>query len=174
MKELLLLRHAKAKTPEKGIEDKARALKKCGKVDAKNIGSWLKNQLFIPDAILSSPATRAIETVRIIYQELQTEGLVIQEDSRLYATGIKQLKNVLATCPEITKRVLLVGHNPELEEFLTYLVGKDALPKNAKVLPTAALVRLQIHSSWEDLFEQCAQLVSITYPKSLRENLEGI
>ena len=108
----------------------------------------------------------ATETAQIIYQELHT-NLVIQEDSRLYLTEIEQLKIVLANCPETTKRILLIGHNPELEEFLCYLVGKKVLPNKKKVLPTAALARLSHDLSWDNLHEKCAQLLSITYPKLL-------
>ncbi len=169
MKELWLLRHAKSDR-KVDVSDIKRPLKKRGKRDAKNIGIWLKEQHLIPDALLSSPAKRAIETVRIIYQELGVEGLVIQEDSRLYATGIAQLKMVLESCPETTKRILLVGHNPELEDLLTYLVGQKALPDTEKLLPTSALVRLSLSSAWADLHEDCAQLLSITYAKSLLEN----
>lgn len=166
MKELWLLRHAKSDR-KADVSDIDRPLKKRGKRDAKNMGEWLKSQHLIPDALLSSPAKRAIETVQIIYQELQVEGLVIQEDSRLYATGIEQLKMVLASCPETTQRVLLVGHNPELEDLLTHLVGEKALPDREKLLPTSALVRLSFNCSWVDLHGDCAQLLSITYAKSL-------
>lgn len=168
MKELLLLRHAKAKVIKNNIEDKDRQLKKRGRVDAKNVGVWLKKQHLIPDAILSSPSTRTIETVKIIYQELQVDGLVIQEDSRLYATDIEKLKMVLASCPETTQRVLLVGHNPELEKFLKYLVGKEALPNVKKLLPTASLVRLSLNNMlWSELGQKHAQFESITYAKHL-------
>jgi len=169
MKELWLLRHAKSDR-KADVSDIDRPLKKRGLRDAKNIGAWLKKQHLIPDALLSSPAKRAIETVRIIYQELHVAGLVIQEDSRLYATGIEQLKMVLASCPETTQRVLLVGHNPELEDLLTHLVGAKALPDAEKLLPTAALVRLAVNSAWAELHEDCAQLLSITYAKSLLED----
>ena len=168
MKELWLLRHAKSDR-KADVSDIDRPLKKRGLRDAKNIGAWLKKQHLIPDALLSSPAKRAIETVRIIYQELHVAGLVIQEDSRLYATGIEQLKMVLASCPETMQRVLLVGHNPELEDLLTHLVGAKALPDAEKLLPTAALVRLSVNSAWAELHEDCAQLLSITYAKSLLE-----
>jgi phosphohistidine phosphatase len=94
--------------------------------------------------------------------------LIIQEDARLYATDIEQLKTVLATCPETTKRVLLVGHNPELEQFLKYLVGEEALPNVKKLLPTAALVRLSLDNMlWSELGDKPAQFSSITYAKSL-------
>jgi phosphohistidine phosphatase len=168
MKELLLLRHAKAKRIE-DVEDKDRPLKKRGKGDAKNIGIWLKTQNLLPDVLLSSTAKRAIDTARIVHKELNVTDLVIQKNDQLYATDVEQFLAILAVCPEDVKRILLVGHNPELEDFLMYLVGKEALPNVEKLLPTAALVRLSIseNTAWRDLNEQCAQFLSMTYAKSL-------
>jgi phosphohistidine phosphatase len=164
MKELWLLRHAKSDR-KADVSDIKRSLKKRGKRDAKNMGIWLKSQHLIPNEILSSPATRAIETTKIIYKELQVEGLIIQEDARLYASGIEQLKTVLASCPETIQRVLLVGHNPELEDLLKYLV--KVVPDTEKLLPTSGLVRLSLDCAWSDLHQNCAQMLSITYAKSL-------
>ena len=166
MKELLLLRHAKSDR-EVDVSDLERPLKKRGKRDAQNIGAWLKMQHFFPDVFLSSPAKRAIDTAHLVYQELHVTDLVIREDERLYATDIEQLKSVLASCPETAKRVLLVGHNPELENLLIHLVGNTALPNVEKLLPTSALARLSWNGAWADLHEECTQLLSITYAKSL-------
>ena len=127
----------------------------------------MKTQLLLPDVLLSSPAKRAIDTARLIHQELHVSGLVIREDEQLYATDIEQLKAVLASCPETAKRILLVGHNPELENLLIHLVGNTALPNVEKLLPTSALARLSWNGAWADLHEECTQLLSITYAKSL-------
>jgi phosphohistidine phosphatase len=171
MKELLLLRHAKAKLIEDGIEDKERPLKKRGKRDSRNIGVWLKKQNLLPDVLLSSTAKRAIETARIVHQELDIKDLVIQKNEQLYATNVEQFRAILGAFSEDVKRILLVGHNPELEDFLIHLVGKEALPDVKKLLPTAALVRLSIseNTAWCDLNERCAQFLSVTCAKSLSE-----
>jgi phosphohistidine phosphatase len=166
MKELWLLRHAKSDR-NVDVSDFERPLKKRGKRDAKNIGAWLKMQHFFPDVLLSSPAKRAIDTAHIVYQELNVADLFVREDERLYATTIEQLKATLASCPESAKRILLVGHNPELEDLLIHLVGVNALPNAGKLLPTSALARLTLTEKWTDLHEDCAQLLSITYAKSL-------
>ncbi len=166
MKELWLLRHAKSDR-NIDVSDIKRPLKKHGKRDAQNIGAWLKMQHLFPDVLLSSSAKRAIDTARIVHQELGVANLVIQEDARLYATDIEQLKAVLASCSESAKQVLLVGHNPELENLLIHLVGNAALPDAEKLLPTSALARLSWKGAWADLHKDCAQLQSIIYAKSL-------
>lgn len=168
MKELLLLRHAKAKLLENGAEDKDRPLKKRGKRDARKIGQWLKTHQLLPDVVLSSPATRTFETAQIIREVLMLKNVDIEKNAQLYATNVEQLLAVLNTYPEQKQRILLIGHNPELENFLIYLVGKEALPNNKKLLSTATLVRLSIDNiSWAELKTKCAQFLSITYPKSL-------
>ncbi len=166
MKELLLVRHAKSDR-NIDVSDIERPLKKRGKRDAKNVGEWLKKKNLLPDMLLSSPARRAIDTARLIFDELDVDGLVIHEDEFLYAADVKQLKSVLANCPETAQRVLLVGHNPELEDLLIYLVGADELSDAEKLLPTAALARLTLETPWSDLHEGCAELSSITYAKTL-------
>lgn len=170
MKELLLLRHAKAKLLAYGIEDKDRPLKKRGKADAFNIAQWLKTHQLLPDVLLTSPAIRTLETAQIIHKVLELENVVdIEQNPKLYATNVEQLLAILNTYPEEKQRILLVGHNPELEKFLIYLVGKEALPNNKKLLSTSTLVRLSIDNIlWSELNEKCAQFLSITYPKSLR------
>jgi phosphohistidine phosphatase len=60
-----------------------------------------------------------------------------------------------------------VGHNPDLEDLLIYLVGASRLPETNKLLPTSSLVRLKMPEDWSLLEAGCAQLLSITYAKSL-------
>jgi phosphohistidine phosphatase len=159
-KELWLLRHAKAKRGEHS-EDFDRALKKRGKQDAQKLGEWLKQQQLIPDLIISSPAKRAISTANEVLKTLDAD-LSVTEDIRLYAQGFEQLKIVLAECPVEAKRVLLVGHNPELEDLLIYLVGLTAIADRNKLLPTSALARLDMPDDWTQLSVESAQLIAIT------------
>jgi len=79
------------------------------------------------------------------------------------------LKTVLAECPLEARRVLLVGHNPELEDLLIHLVGAANLPDTDKLLPTAALARLIMPDDWSHLDAGSAKLLSITSAKSLPE-----
>ncbi|MDA1342511.1 MAG: histidine phosphatase family protein, partial [Proteobacteria bacterium] len=63
----------------------------------------------------------------------------------------------------------LVGHNPELEDLISHLVNETDLPDHKKLFPTAALARLMLPDDWSHLNKGCAQLLSITYSKSLLE-----
>jgi phosphohistidine phosphatase len=170
-KELWLLRHGKSDR-NLAMDDFDRPLKKRGKRAAERIGAWLHEQRLTPDLMVSSPAKRALTTAKIAHKAIAVEGLVITQDKRLYQEGFERLKTVLSECPHKAKRVLLVGHNPELEDLLINLVGAANLPDTDKLLPTATLARLIIPDDWSHLNAGCARLLSITCAKSLPE--EGI
>ena len=170
-RELWLLRHGKSDR-NLAMEDFDRPLKKRGKRAAQRIGAWLQQQRLMPDWIVSSPAKRAITTAKIVHKAIAVEALVITQDKRLYQEGFERLKTVLAECPLEARRVLLVGHNPELEDLLIHLVGADNLPDTDKLLPTAALARLIMPDDWTHLDAGSAKLLSITSAKSLPE--EGV
>ena len=165
-RELWLLRHGKSNR-NLAVDDFDRPLKKRGKRAAQSIGAWLQQQRLIPDWIVSSPAKRAISTAKIVQKAIAEDGLDIMQDKRLYQEGFERLKTVLAECPLETRRVLLVGHNPELEDLLINLVGAANLPDTDKLLPTAALARLVMPEDWTHLDAGCAKLLSITCAKSL-------
>lgn len=165
-RELWLLRHGKAERYD-GNEDYDRALKKRGKRDAACMGAWLRTQGLIPDLVISSPAKRAHMTAKIICDELSIASGQIQLEKRLYDEGLVRVKSVLAECPGSVKRVLMVGHNPELEDLLIYLINKMDSPAVDKLLPTAAMARLRMPDDWIHVEHDCAKLVSITSPKML-------
>ncbi len=163
-RELWLMRHGKSDR-NLTMEDFDRPLKKRGKRAAEGVGEGLHQQHLIPDWIVSSPAKRAITTANIVHKAIDVEGLVVRQDKRLYMEGLDRLKTVLAECPPEAKRVLLVGHNPDLEDLLIYLVGEAHLPDTDKLLPTAALVRLKMPDDWSHLDAGIAELLSFTYAK---------
>lgn len=165
-RELYLLRHGKSdRTVD--VVDFDRPLKKRGKRNAGQVGIWLQQNNVIPDVILSSPAKRAIGTAKRVRAATGLQGIIIQQDMRLYASSVDCLKMVLSKCSQQFSRVLLVGHNPELEDLLMYLVGAKNVPSINKVLPTAALARLAMPDDWTQLPLECAQLVSIIHARSL-------
>jgi phosphohistidine phosphatase len=167
-RELWLLRHGKSDR-DLAVDDFDRPLKKRGKLAVQRIAAWLLKEKLIPDCLLSSPAIRAFSTAKVVHKAFALKSLVIMQDKRIYQEGFERLKTVLAECSLDKKRVLLVGHNPELEDLLIHLVGGSNLPDSDKLLPTAAFVRLLMPDDWTHLDAGCASLISITYAKSLPE-----
>lgn len=162
--ELLLLRHAKSDWSVDS-DDFSRPLKKRGQRAANQIGRWLSMQHLIPDTILSSPATRALETAQRVCRQLDIDESSIIYEPRIYEADAQTLLAILKNrCHE--RRVLLVGHNPGLEELLLSLIPHSIpLSPNGKCLPTAALAQLAFESDWAELAD--AKLVTLIRPDSL-------
>jgi phosphohistidine phosphatase len=133
------------------------------------MGAWMKQEQLIPDMVLSSPAKRAIATAKHVYKFIGDSQQHIRQDKRLYFQTVEQIKAVLAECPAPSKWVLLVGHNPELEDLLIDLIGVANVPVTDKLLPTTALARIAMPDDWSQLDAGCGQLLSITYVSSLPE-----
>jgi phosphohistidine phosphatase len=164
--ELLLLRHAKSDWPV-DMDDFSRPLKKRGRRAAKQVGRWLSTQHLIPDTILSSPATRALETAQRVCRQLHIDESFIICDRRIYEADAQTLLAILKNLRH-ERRVLLVGHNPGLEELLLSLIAHSIpLSPNGKCLPTAALAQLAFESEWAELTD--AKLVTLIRPDSLPE-----
>jgi phosphohistidine phosphatase len=161
-RELLLLRHGKSDW-DTGVDDYYRPLKDRGKRGAQRIGVWLAQQKMVPDLIVTSPAERALVTAQKACKAMGNGDQGIQRDKRIYAAAIDELLAVLADCPPDAGRVMLVGHNPGLEELLAWLARETVpLPEDGKLLPTATLARLQMPADWRALIVGCAQLESIS------------
>lgn len=164
-RELILLRHGKSDW-NVDADDFHRPLKKRGIRGAKQVGLWLFNQQLIPDTIISSPAERAIVTAEKTCEMMQLNSQCIHQEPHLYDADLEILIQILSQLSSDAKRVLLVGHNPELEELLIYLSGKQIIiPDDHKILPTATLARLDIPVLWDKIDKNCAELVKIKRPE---------
>jgi phosphohistidine phosphatase len=164
-RELLLLRHGKSDW-NVGADDFYRPLKDRGKRGAQRIGVWLAQQAMIPEQIITSPAERALVTAEKTCKASGHVDTQIQRDKRVYEAGVDELLAVLADAT--ARRVMLVGHNPGLEELLEWLAGDVVvMPKDGKLLPTATLAQLQMPDDWRSLSPGCASLTTIIRPGTL-------
>jgi phosphohistidine phosphatase len=169
-RELFILRHGKSDWSA-GTDDFHRPLKKRGKRGAGQIAAWLRRQGLIPDHIISSPATRAIDTARRVCEALHLTTTGVDTDEGIYEASAEQLLRVLSGCPQHASRVLLVGHNPGLEELLLYLAPTPpVIPNNGKLLPTAALARMLMPDDWQSIARGSARLLNLTRPTSLKNS----
>lgn len=147
MKTLLILRHAKSSWKEEGIDDHERSLNKRGKRDAPRIGKLLREKDLVPDLILTSSAERARKTTELVAQESSYEGDIIV-DRNLYAAYPETIFEVLNKVENHFERIMIVGHNPGLEELLEVLTGE------VEPLPTGALAEVSFEiERWSELDE---------------------
>ncbi|NOU12759.1 MAG: histidine phosphatase family protein [Methylococcaceae bacterium] len=167
MRELFILRHGKADTPE-GLADFDRPLKKRGREDSKWIGRWLHDRKLLPDYVLSSPAIRALQTAQRVCKQLDFDLEAIEYEHGIYEAYPDTLVSVLKKCPHSAQRVLLVGHNPGLEGLIVKLTGySEPLPDDASRLSPAAMVQLVFEGDWDQLTEGCAKWVALVRPENL-------
>lgn len=166
-RELLLLRHAKSSWKSAASSDHARPLAKRGRRDAPRIGQWLHARGLTPGWVVSSLALRARQTTDAVAAALGLAHETLRFDERVYLADDAQLLQVLADCPPVA-RVLVVGHNPGLDQLLQYLCG-TGLPHTdkGKLLTTAALARLAMPPDWHQLKPECARLLALIRPREL-------
>ncbi|HPT50019.1 MAG TPA: histidine phosphatase family protein [Accumulibacter sp.] len=170
-KTLLILRHGKSDWTT-GQEDFSRPLVARGQLGSQKIGAWIKSQKLQPDYVLSSPAARARGTTEVACQAMGLPLKKVCWDQRIYAAPVDALLASLADCPKNARCVMLVGHNPGLEELVHYL-SQDPIdiPEDGKMLPTAALARLEFDAEWSKLPCGCAKVVSLTRAGELSDDL---
>lgn len=168
-RELLLLRHGKSDWST-GADDFNRPIKDRGKRGAQRQGVWLAQHGLEPDYAITSPAERALVTAQKTLKAMGGHDGDLHKDSRIYDASLRDLLSVLANVPTNARRVLLVGHNPGLEQLLEYLLG-SAVPEadDGKLMPTATLTRLQLPDDWSNLQQGSATLLSLIRPASLPE-----
>jgi len=132
------------------------------------MGAWIASRGLVPDLILCSPALRAARTVELLLPALEGATPPVRHDERIYATDLASLLEVLAECSADVKRILLVGHNPDLEILVQFLAEDwQQHAGERKFFPTCALARLETAGSWDDLAGGSATLVEIVRPKEM-------
>lgn len=168
-RELLIFRHGKSDWTTDAPTDFDRPLAKRGRKAVKRMGRWLKDQGLLPDHIVSSPAKRAQQTAKRVCRFAELPSHLIHWEERIYEADVQTLLSVLVDCPKDAQRIMIIGHNPGLEELVYCLTGGtvDEPPPDGVLMPTAALAQLRTRNLWKNLKGGCAKLVSITRPREL-------
>jgi phosphohistidine phosphatase len=170
---LLLLRHGKSSWDSGAPSDFDRPLAGRGKRDAPRMGAWLRREDLVPDHVVSSPARRARKTAEKACRAMGLAAEAVHHDARVYAAARDDLLQVLADCPPDAPRVLLVGHNPGLEDLLAWLGGEAVtVPGDGKLLPTATVAALELPDDWSGLGAGSARPLLLMRPKQLPPDLE--
>jgi phosphohistidine phosphatase len=170
MRRLLLLRHAKAERPERGLNDRDRVLIERGRRDAAIIGAYLANNAILPDRVEISPAARTQETWKIAIPQLGSVVPSMTVDE-LYDATEHTIFSIVAAAPAAAHTLLLVAHNPGLQNVALMLIAsgndeaRDRLRKN---LPTSGLVIVDFAiDDWSNLQPRSGRLDRFVSPKLL-------
>ena len=158
MKTLLLLRHARAENAAPGSSDINRALNERGKEEAQAIGTFIRKQNLTFALVLCSPAVRARETAELVLAAAEVTPNV-RYDQRIYEAGPRQLLEVISEVEEDKSGVLLVGHNPVMEELLRALTGRG------EPMATGTLARIDFDfDEWSRVTEDTGGLKCMVRP----------
>ena len=160
MKRLLVVRHGAAQGKSPDGEDRDRALTPEGRRAAAALGHRLKSDGISPDHVLCSPARRARETLDGMASAL--DALPAADfGAALYLADAPALLHRLRGVSAETSCLLLVGHNPGLEELIRGLAGSET---PALGLPAAGLAIFEISGAWSSLSPSNTRLVAFLAP----------
>lgn len=147
---LVLLRHGKSDWSG-GEPDHLRPLARRGRRQVPEAGRWLAGHVGVIDLAVVSTAERTRETWRLAAAELEASPPV-REDARVYAASPRSLLDVIGEVPAEAATVVLVGHNPGLEDLVASLTGRPV------PMPTSALAVIDLPGPWSDAGRTTAAL----------------
>ncbi|WP_434581940.1 SixA phosphatase family protein [Carbonactinospora thermoautotrophica] len=165
LRRLVLFRHAKADTCE--APDHERPLAARGRRDAPAGGRWLREAGLRPDRVVCSTARRTQETWALAAAELDAAPAVAY-DERVYLASAGGLLDVLREVDDEVRTLVVVGHNPGLQQLALLLAGSgeaDPLARARRKFPTSGLAVLTFHGSWSRLEPGAAHLADLAVPQ---------
>ncbi|MFU8843264.1 MAG: SixA phosphatase family protein [Bacteroidales bacterium] len=163
MKQLLIVRHAKSSWDHPGLEDYQRPLQERGKKKIRYVLDFLLKEKAKPDLILSSHATRALDTAKIIAHALDipVEKIIISKN--IYHGDADSLFNHFYDLSDEIKTLMIVGHNPSLTYFSNYF-----LDKKIENLPTSGVVGIEFKTdSWNQILKAKRKVRFVISPNEL-------
>jgi len=175
LKILGLFRHAKSDWQDPRARDFDRPLNERGRKGAAVMGRHVRDHGVRWDRIVASPAIRCAETIEIA-SEAAGRATPILWDRRIYLASSATLADLLRETEGDPKALLMVGHNPGLEDLIFDLVPDDGSSPLRDVVevkfPTASFAVLELDiDRWADLKDKCARLVHLTRPRDIDPEL---
>jgi phosphohistidine phosphatase len=171
LRHLVVLRHAKSAWPD-GVTDHERPLAARGRRDAPAAGRALAEADLLPDLALCSTAVRARQTWELVSAQWGTPPPV-RFDGRLYGADVPDLLDVVHAVPAEVDTLLLVGHNPGLEDLVLDLAGDgldDTLDEVRVKFPTSAIAVLTWRGgTWRNLVPGTALLTDVIVARGRRK-----
>lgn len=173
-KTLYLLRHAKSSWDAPTLTDHDRPLAGRGRRACKTITEHLRRQQITPELVLCSSSARTRETLARISGGFDGAIQVqVEVEPGLYGASSVELLARLRQVPSDVGSVMLVGHQPAIQELALALAGAGSqLERLSEKFPTAALATLLFPGDWRELGPGSMRLVEFVKPREL-ERLPG-
>jgi phosphohistidine phosphatase len=169
---LTLLRHAKSDWGDRGTRDFDRTLNDRGRRAARVIGGYLARERLGFDHVVASPAERVRQTIAGVEEGLG-RALAPRWEQRIYVASAAMLFDLAAALPAGAEHVLLVGHNPGLEDLALMLAAPDDPQRTAvaEKYPTATLCELALPGGWAALAGGSCAIARFVRPRDLDPEL---
>ena len=154
MKELFLVRHGKSSWKEAAVHDKDRPLRIKGVEDAYELAATFKEANCYPELIITSSATRAWQTARIIASGFAYPVNRILVKDQLYACGKQDLFEEVCRTANDIQTIMVVGHDPSLTNFANTFL-KHPIEK----IKTAGFLHLKFEcDKWSEITNSPSQV----------------
>jgi phosphohistidine phosphatase len=164
---LYLLRHAKSSWDDPALDDHDRPLAPRGRKAAGRMARWIEEHELRPELAVCSTAVRARQTLELVLAALGEPEISYEEG--LYHGWTDELLARIRALDDTTPSVLLVGHNPALQNLCLLLAAPS--PERDRIavkLPTGALVGLELDAaSWTGVEEGRAEIDLLVLPREL-------
>ena len=173
MRQLYLLRHAKSSWDQPGSADFDRPLNARGRDDAALLNAHLLEGRIRPEVVLCSSAARTRETCGFLAPALA--HATIDHEQAIYEAPPERLLAILRRVPAEVRSVMIIGHNPGLEQLARLLIDSrnpgetESLSRLREKFPTAALASFAVTHPWPDLAEGSCALRSFVRPADLKK-----
>ena len=159
MKTLFVMRHAKSSWDNPALTDFERTLNARGLQAAPKMGELMRGKSLAPELIVASPAARARETAEIVNASAKF-NCEIRFEPRVYEARAADLFEVIRELPDEFAAVLIIGHNPGLEDLVRHLTAE------IREMPTAALAHIELDvKAWQGVGVGVGKLVNLYKPK---------
>jgi len=163
---LYIMRHAKSDWSGPQTSDFERPINKRGTRNAMRIGEWMNENNHIPQKIISSPALRAKETIELVTEQISKFNLEdLTYEDELYLAGFTQLIEFINTYKDKVQSLMLVGHNPGIENLVNYLCDKSG--DKETIVTTANLFIFKFSSDSFNTAVDTIELVEVIKPREL-------
>lgn len=159
MNTLLLMRHAKAVPHDAGTPDHGRALTLSGREAARTMRDAMARLGLCVDVVLVSSARRTMQTLQCLLPFITPNK--VEPMDWLYLASAGDILHVLRQVTPTLRRVLVIGHNPGLQDLALLLCADEAAPEwphLARGFPTGALAQLAVPGDWAGIAPGSATL----------------
>ena len=166
---LYLFRHAKSAWDDSSLADVDRPLAPRGERAAPAMAAYMKAQGLQPDLVLCSAARRTRDTWALMASTLGQPRTTYLDE--IYEAEAPALVSAIRRAPAGARRLMLIGHNPGLEDLAHGLIAsgdRDGRKALAEKFPTAALAVIEFDmGNWRDLAPDTGRLTLFMIPKRL-------